>query len=176
MNPAYQKFNPLLFFAASCKNCFYTRELNSGFKEWQSNTDYKAYRLPAQKKKHLTELSDENSVIRLLGSGIMHEKRPDESAIIKLLLAIYDEKFLERPSPLDIARFYLRIAWIYRDENDDNESQSSAQLMLSKIQMEIDRLEKNVGEFENQTSPLYHMITDDFDPVICINFRGKRRY
>ena len=27
--PPYQAYNPLVFFAATCSNCFYTRELNS---------------------------------------------------------------------------------------------------------------------------------------------------
>lgn len=165
-NPAYQKYNPLLFFTATCKKCYYTRELNSSFKEWQSDSNFKSYRLPLQRKKHLAELKSDDSIIKLLGKQININSYPCESAIIKLLLAIYDERLLDRCSSLDIARLFIRIGWIYRDQGRNDGSQSSAQLMLSKIQIEIDRLKDDLSEFGSRITSLHHLISQDFDRVI----------
>ena len=165
-NPAYQKYNPLLFFTATCKKCYYTRELNSSYKEWQSDSNFKSYRLPLQRKKHLAELASDDSIVKLLGKQININSYPFESAIIKLLLAIYDERLLDRCSSLDIARLFIRIGWIYRDQGQDDGSQSSAHLMLSKIQIEIDRLKDDLSEFGSRITSLHYLISQDFDRVI----------
>ena len=82
---AYQKYNPILFFTGTCKNCCYTREINSSFKEWQKDNGFRSYRLPNQKKKHLTEIAHDDSVFKTLSKQIDYKNYPDESAIIKLL-------------------------------------------------------------------------------------------
>lgn len=165
-NPAYQKYNPLLFFTATCGKCYYTRELNSSYKEWQSDSNFKSYRLPLQRKKHLTELNSDNSIIKSLGKQINIDSHPYESAIIKLLLAIYDERLLDRFSSLDIARLFIRIGWVYRDQDQDNGGKSSANLMLSKIQIEIDRLKDDLSGFGSRIPPLHRLISQDFDRVV----------
>lgn len=164
-NPAYQKYNPLLFFAATCQKCYYTRELNASYREWQSDSNFKSYRLPSQKKRHLAELANDNSIIRLLGERIDIDSYPSESAIIKLLLAIYDENLRDRSSSLDIARFYIRIGWIYRDQGQIDVSRTPMQLMLKKIQMEIDRFKDGAGQFGGNIPPLHRLILQDFDQV-----------
>ncbi len=168
-NPVFQGINPLLYFTGSCLNCHYTREVNSPFKEWKSDINFKTYRLPSQKKKHLNEIADDDCVIKRLGKSIDQKKYPVESSIIKLLLAIYDEKLMDKPTSLDIARFYIRIAWIYREINGGgkDESASPANMMLSKIQIEIDRLNNDVQGFSGHITPLRNMIVDDFDPVMA---------
>ncbi len=165
-NPAYQRYNPLLFFTATCKKCYYTRELNSSYREWQSDSNFKSYRLPSQKKKHLAEFTSDDSIIRLLGEQINIDSYPFESAIIKLLLVIYDENLQDRSSPLDIARYYLRIGWLYRDEGQNDASRFSPQLMLNGIQIEIDRLKNDVGEFDSNISPLHRLISQDFNHLV----------
>ena len=165
-NPAYQKFNPLLFFTVTCSRCFYTREFNASYKEWQNDTNFKSYRLPDQAKKHLDYLNADDSLIMILGRNIDQSKYPFETAIIKLLLAIYDEKLLDHSSPLDIARFYLRISWLYREKGENREIRNPAELMLSTIQIEIDRLKNDIGGFAGHISPLHQSVTSDFEMVI----------
>lgn len=113
-NPKYQKYHPLLFFTATCYNCYYTREFNSKYKEWAKDNNFRAYRLKSIKEKHLSNLAEENSLLKLIGPLLDKEKYPHETSILKLILAIFDELFNEHPSDLDLARFYLRIAWIFR--------------------------------------------------------------
>jgi len=169
--PAYQKHNPLLYFTASCRNCFYTREFNSVYKEWQNDVNFKSYKLPALKIKHMEEYSNSTGAVRLLGENLDIEKHPNESAIIKLLLAIHDELLNERPSSLDIARFYLRISWIHRfiGQTDTKCERAPVQMIMAKIQNEIEKLKVSFSDFSRKLSPLQKMVLSDFDPVVNSN-------
>lgn len=113
-NPKYQKFHPLLFFTATCSGCFYTREFNAKFKEWGKDNNFRTYRLKAIRDKHLGSLSVENSFVKTAGALLDADNHPHETAILKLLLATFDEMLNDHPSNLDLGRFYLRVAWIFR--------------------------------------------------------------
>lgn len=113
-NPRYQKYHPLLFFAATCTQCHYTREFNAKFKEWSKDNHFRAYRLKVIKDKHTRDLEAPGSLIKMVGEVLDNERYPHETAILKLLLAAYDELLYEHPSDLDLGRFYLRIAWMFR--------------------------------------------------------------
>ncbi len=112
--PEYANCNPLMFFVATCPNCLYSREFNDAFKGWQKDTTFKTYRLKRVKESHLEELAKDGSIIKQLGEMIDAKKRPTETAIARLLLAIFDEKLNERPSNLDMGRLYIRIGWVFR--------------------------------------------------------------
>ena len=121
--PRYQGYNPLVFFTATCSNCFYSRELTNDYKDWKNDSNFRTYRLKSVKERHLEQLSTADSVIKTLGAKIDLNRYPNESAILKLLLAITDEQMYDRHSRLDIGRFYLRIAWLFRDlEKGENPS------------------------------------------------------
>ncbi len=121
--PRYQSYNPLAYFTATCSNCYYTREFNNSYKEWQNDGNFRAYRLKTVKEKHLDRLATADSIIKKMGEAIDLADYPSESAILKLHLAALDESFAERPNQLDLGRFYLRIGWVYRSmagaENPD---------------------------------------------------------
>ncbi len=133
--PRYQGYNPLVFFTATCSNCFYTREFANNFKDWKNDNNFKAYRLKTVKEKHLDQLATADSIMRTIGEAIDVTGHPNESAILKLLLAAFDEMLAERQSNLDLGRFYLRIAWVYRDlERGENPSLQ----FLKGLMLEID--------------------------------------
>ena len=130
----YQSYNPLVFFTAVCTNCFYSREFNSNFKEWKNDNTFRSYRLKNIKEKHLDQLAQADSVIRNLGETIDVSRYPNESAILKLHLAVIDEMFNDRSNNLDLGRFYLRIGWIFRDlENGDNPNEQFLKGMLMEL-------------------------------------------
>lgn len=114
----FKGYNPLVFFIVTCPKCYYSREFTDSFKSWKTDSTFKTYRLKPQKEKHLRELNDRRSVIRTLGEAIDLKGAPNESAIVKLLLAIYDESLNERASQLDLGRFYIRIGWVFRSLDD----------------------------------------------------------
>lgn len=133
--PRYQGYNPLLFFTATCENCFYTREFSNKFKEWKNDTNFRTYRLKAIKEKHLEQLSIADSPVKLIGSALDTQRHPNETAILKLLLAIYDELLAERPHALDLGRFYLRMAWVFRGLG---EGEDPGTMVLKGMMQEID--------------------------------------
>ncbi|MFZ1683365.1 MAG: DUF2225 domain-containing protein [Candidatus Zixiibacteriota bacterium] len=113
--PRYQGYNPLVFFTATCSNCYYTRELTNNFRDWKDDVNFKTYRLKTVKPKHLDQLSQAESVIKTLGGHVDVSRIPNESAILKLHLSIFDEQLADHYSRLDVGRFYLRIGWVFRD-------------------------------------------------------------
>lgn len=114
-NSKYEIYNPLLFFMVTCDSCFYTREFNRSFREWKNDTSFKTYRLKNIKERHLLELNDQDSVLHQLGSSQDMQHNPFGTAVVKLLLGIYDEMLLDHPRKLDLGRFFLRIGWLYRE-------------------------------------------------------------
>ncbi len=166
MNPAYQKYNPLAFFIASCKRCYYSREFNASYKEWQSDTNFKSYKLPLQAKKHLDAVNADDSFLARLGRKIDLKIFPFETAVTKLILAIYDEKLMDHPTSLDIARYFLRIAWLYREKGHKSDTRDPAEMLLSTIQIEINKLKNDIGEFAEHLPSLQSSIARDFEQVI----------
>jgi tetratricopeptide (TPR) repeat protein len=115
-NPKYQKFSPILYFMATCSNCYFTREYTAKYKDWKNDTAFRNYRLKTQKQQHTAHVTQDGSVIRELGSRLDPQSYPLQTAISKLLIGIYDELLLDRPSNLDVARYFIRVAWLFRDE------------------------------------------------------------
>lgn len=169
-DPTFQGYNPLLYFTGTCRNCYYTREMNSAFKGWQKDSSFRTYRLPGQKKKHLNEIASDDNVIKVLGKSIDYKNFPNESAIVKLLIAIYDELLLERPTSLDIARYYLRIGWIYREITGGNsQSISLTQITVNNVQYEISRLKEYMEGLNDLIGPLANLINSDLKPLLSQN-------
>ncbi len=150
-NPRYQHINPLLYFIATCDNCFYSREFNNSYKEWKTDSYFKTYRLKPIKDGHLVTLAEADSVIKALGSAIDVARYPNESALIKIILAIVDEMMNENISNLDLGRFYLRIGWIYRDmdksENPNHSVMKGHLLSIDDRYGELQRAFKNFDGF-----------------------------
>jgi hypothetical protein len=148
-NPKYQKYHPLLFFTATCTNCFYTREFNARFKDWVKDNNFRTYRLKAIKENHLSSLADADSFLKLTGGLLDKDKYPDETAILKLLLAIFCELLYEHPSNLDLGRFYLRIAWLFRWGNNTDERPAGV-----ASSSPYEDLEKSMNDLDNWAAGL----------------------
>lgn len=134
-HPKYQAYNPLVFFTGTCSNCYYTREVNNKFRDWKSDNAFRTFQLKNIKTKHLERLSVADSVVRRLGEAINIHRYPDESAIIKLHLAVYDTQVADHPSHLDLARFYIRIGWVFRNMSFSEDPQRA---LLSGLVKEIE--------------------------------------
>ncbi len=140
-NPKFHGYNPLLYFTATCENCFYTREFTKSYKDWKNDSYFKTYRQKSIKDKHLSFLSESDSVIRAIGEKLDSGRYPHETALLKLSLAAIDETLNEKPSNLDLGRFYIRIGWLYRDmARGENPNQQSIQGHLITIENKIDAL------------------------------------
>jgi uncharacterized protein (DUF2225 family) len=132
--PKYQAYDPLAFFAAMCPHCFYSREFTHSFRDWKKDANFKTYKLKQIKDKHLEQLAAADSIVKDLGTTVDMASYPNESAILKLHLAVFDEMLADHPSELDLGRFYLRIGWVFRSiDSDDDPGRRVIQGMLDKI-------------------------------------------
>ena len=160
--PDYQKYDPLLFFIATCKKCYYSREFTKDYKNWNNDTSFKTYRLKNIKEKHLAEYAQKGVVV-LLGKHIDHDKYPFESAMIKLLLAIYDDKLQTRPSNLDQGRFFLRIAWLYRGQkNKSEQSGNNASNFIAKLHGAVMSNNNMLPNYDDKVLNIKNMVEKEF--------------
>jgi uncharacterized protein (DUF2225 family) len=160
-NQRYQAYNPLVYFTATCANCYYTREFTKEYKEWKSDSYFKTYRQKTVKEQHLSLLSEADSVIRQIGEKLDINRYPTETAILKLILAVIDEIILDKGDTLDLGRFYIRIAWLFRDmEKGESPNQQTLKSHLIETDNKIEKLVasiklikanmRKVGEAVNQ--------------------------
>jgi uncharacterized protein (DUF2225 family) len=163
-NPRYQAYNPLLYFIATCDNCYYTREFTNNFKEWKEDSNFKTYRLKTVKEKHLDHLAQADSALRIIGEVIDANRYPNETAILKFLLAIYDERLNEKPVDLDLARFYLRVGWIFREMGTGGDpNQQVVKGYLTDIDDNFTSLHGSLETVNEQLLRLDKLIASQFD-------------
>lgn len=156
-NPVCQNLNPLLHFMACCESCFYTREFDKTFREWKKDQHFQKKLLPFIRKKHLKILRKKDNSIKKIGKAILPELYPFESAVLKFLLGIIDENLNPFAQNFNLARYYLRIAWLFREKSEkelDFEkkseenldeifdsvllSQKESQVKIKKLQTEVE--------------------------------------
>jgi len=162
-NPKYQAYNPLVFFTATCSNCYYTREFTNKYREWKSDNAFRTFQLKTIKVKHLEQLSVADSIVRKLGETIDVPRYPNESAIIKLHLAIFDGLLAEHPAYLDLGRFYLRIAWVFRTMNQgDDSSLAVLNGLIRDVESKSARLNEAIEDSQKSFDVLATSVQDHF--------------
>ena len=160
----YESYNPLVFFIATCSTCCYSREFTSSFKDWQSASHFKTYRLKTVRAGHLAQLGDGDSVIKKFASGLDVSRYPNESAIIKLHLAILDEELSERPNFLDLGRWYLRLGWVFRDlGKGENPNKGFLKGLLAEIKSQYNQLLASVNNTKEISSVFKRHLNAHFE-------------
>jgi uncharacterized protein (DUF2225 family) len=163
-NPRYQAYNPLLFFVATCSNCYYTREFNNSFKEWKDDAVFKTYRLKSIKEKHLELLAKADSVVKAIGAELDSNRYPNETAILKILLAIIDETLVEKQTDLDLGRFYLRIGWLFREmDKSENPNIQIMRRYLGDVDKRFDDLKDSIQEVGGRIRDLETAVSSQFE-------------
>jgi uncharacterized protein (DUF2225 family) len=176
VNPEYQKANPLLYFMATCPHCFYTHEFNNSFKEWKKNRFFSTRRLSSIRKKHLQELGQPESAINRFGEALDPEGHPFESAVIKLLLGIHDETIIEEFNPWDVGRYYLRIAWLYRENGQQKDTARNLnEFSLTRLERTMNRLRSHYGNEEDEIHHLAMAVETCFPPPAGIAEQDRQR-
>jgi uncharacterized protein (DUF2225 family) len=150
-NARYQAHNPLLYFTATCANCFYSREFNNNFKDWKEDAYFKTYRQKSVKERHLELLAHHDSIIKTIGQELDVTRHPNETAILKLLLAVIDESLNDKQLHLDMGRFYLRMGWLFRDmASGENPNRKVIKSYLIDIEKEFGRLREALQVVEER--------------------------
>lgn len=167
-NPRYNDTNPLLYFMATCTSCFYTREFNRKFREWKSDTAFRTHRQTVVRQQHLTLLADENSPAKVLGTALWPASYPLRTAINKLLLGILDEERLEGASHFDIARWYLRIAWLFREMGGGTETHASPWTILRRqITQKLEAIRRDAESAGTQIAEVKGMLDCHPESVVA---------
>ncbi len=167
-NPRYNDTNPLLYFMASCTSCFYTREFNRKFRDWKSDTAFRTHRQTVVRQQHLTLLADENSPAKVLGAALWPASYPLQTAINKLLLGILDEEQLEGSSHFDIARWYLRIAWLFREMNGGEVTHASPwTLIRQQITQKLQNIKRSATNAGLQIGEIKGMVDCHPESVVA---------
>jgi hypothetical protein len=137
-NPAFQKIHPLVYSMATCASCFYTRELDGSYRNWQRDTTFRQYRQKQLREAHLRKMAEPDGLIRRLGMHLDTGRYPHETAVNKLLLGILDAQIVPDADPLCVARYFLRIAWLYRDQGDRDRGTAVHGLSAHRIRRTLD--------------------------------------
>ena len=101
----------------------------------------------------MEQLADGDSVIKKFASGLDISRYPNESAIIKLHLAILDEELSERPNFLDLGRWYIRLGWVFRDlGRGENPNKGFLKGLLTEIKSQYNQLLASVNNTKEITT------------------------
>ncbi len=164
--PKYQSYNPLVFFVATCSNCFYSREFTSSFKDWKRDNNFRMYRLKVVKEKHLDQLATADSVIKRLGEAIDISRYPNESALLKLHLAVFDELLCDHYNKLDLGRFYLRIGWVFRGlEKSDNPHVIRMRGLIMDMESKHHNLVSTISHTQDTAKEFSEYVKDHFETL-----------
>ncbi len=144
----HQNLHPYLFLILTCEKCFFTREAESDFLEWKKDEIFTTQILPSQKQKHLHAIRNKKELIYKLETNLDLAHHPQPTLILKLLLAIADEKLKQEPLNFKIARYFLMLAWIFREQALQAQSSqvSSSRLSLDKKLQTLFQAQKNHAE------------------------------
>ena len=109
--------NPLHYFWAPCGRCYYTAQLDdAGFRQWKkSSTKYLAQYREGALGNLSSRAGSGDGVSQKLGKSMVPND-PFGSVLLQFFLGVFSECLKNSPLPSTMARSYLRIAWIYRDE------------------------------------------------------------
>jgi hypothetical protein len=164
-NDAYQAHDPLWYFMASCAKCFYTRELTPEFVGWAKDDTFKTYRQAKIRDKHLAAAAGQNGIVQFLGSHIDTDKYPAESAIIKFLLGIYDELTTDRTSPLNLGRYYLRTAWLFRGQATPADTQGATGA-LKRVRALLSDADHALRAYEQKVTGIKTVFESEVAPIL----------
>ncbi|MDA0747202.1 MAG: GGDEF domain-containing protein [bacterium] len=108
---------PLNYFWGTCETCCYTDELDDAdYRQWEKN---KRKYLAQYREGGLETLSSGaqsgNGVLQALKKGI-HPEDPFGTPLAQFFMGIFTQCLRNSPVPGNLARSYLRVAWLYRDE------------------------------------------------------------
>ena len=112
----FDSVDPLQFFFGTCQKCMFTSELDDAeFRTASRDLDgFKTGFLAQGLQQLLDRSATGKGIAQSLGKRMV-DAEPFARAVAQFHLGIYSECLRLRIVPGSIARYYLRLAWIYRD-------------------------------------------------------------
>ena len=114
--PGFDQVNPLEFFWGFCRKCFYTGELESAeFRQAERNLTLFRNQFRSDAIQNLKSFASIPGAVTHSLSLRLDDEDPVVSLISKFYLGIFSHLQLQKYVPGNIARYYLRIGWVFRD-------------------------------------------------------------
>jgi diguanylate cyclase (GGDEF)-like protein len=114
--PGFDSVDPKLFFWGVCQKCRFAGELDDAdFRtSYQDPDGYKSRYSPEGLQRLVQWSSSGKGVVQALGK-LLSDDDPLASTLVKFHLGVFSQCLLTRFVAGNIARYYLRVAWLYRD-------------------------------------------------------------
>jgi hypothetical protein len=111
-----------------------------------------------------------------MGNAINPSSYPFETTVIKILLAIYEEEISDKPVTLDIARYFVRIAWLFR-ERGGGPPVIPDSVLVTRAQSEANWLKEHSQSMRNKLEVLQKIgtssLTNDKSSPKNVQFMGE---
>ena len=115
--PGFDTIDPKQFFLGVCSKCGFTGELDDAdFRTSGSNADAYKKDFSDQAIQALLSASSTGKGITQSLIKRLEDNSPLASLLVKLHLGIYSQAMRSKVTPGAIARYYLRVAWAFRDK------------------------------------------------------------
>jgi diguanylate cyclase (GGDEF)-like protein len=131
--PGFDSIDPKQFFWGTCQKCRFTGELDDAeFRQAERMiAEFRATLQGEALRQLLTDMAAGKGLAQSLGKRA-DDADPLVSALAKFHLGIYCQCLRLKLVPGNLARFYLRIAWLFRDQptfyKDSNPAEAAAKL------------------------------------------------
>jgi len=141
--------SPLAYFMQTCPSCFFTGEANETIFQMGPPAS-ENYQQKLQIERHLNQIEKPGSFLDKLATAYKTCPQAYSRVVIKFLLGIYDEKLKDQYSNYNLARYYLRLAWVFRESHlsDPNENQTEKGMLKGNLEKLSQQHKKYLGQAE----------------------------
>ena len=115
LNSQINQVNPLAYFMQTCPNCFFTLEANGSLSLKSAQLAPENLQSLLQVERHKELLAKAGSLLDKLAKEYRTAEDAFSRVILKFLLGIFDEKLKDHYSNYNLGRYYLRLAWVFRE-------------------------------------------------------------
>jgi len=151
--PGFDSVDPKLFFMGTCANCGFTGELDET--EYRTSGDDPSSYKRGFTESSLQQIKNASSAGKGITQSLLKRVADDEdllSTIAKFHLAILAQCCHVRITPGNIARYYLRLSWLYRDQ-EMFYPESSVESIAASLAKVKGRWEKELPQHSDYPEP-----------------------
>jgi len=160
LHPQPNRPTPLAYFMQTCPNCFFTTESREALFQAKPHLVEKDLQVTLQIQRHQEQLERPVSLLSKLAQAYRCCQHSFCQVVLKFQLGIYDEKLKDQYSNYNLARYYLRLAWVFRERGQlDN---PTAGLKLPQTKDKLDKQSEEHKKYLGEVEQLRDLLDRDF--------------
>jgi uncharacterized protein (DUF2225 family) len=150
LHPQTNGLTPLAYFMQTCPNCYFTTESRDALFHSKPHLVEKDPQLTIQIQRHQEQLEMPDSPLSKLAQAYRRCHHSFCRVVLKFLLGICDEKLKDHYSNYNLARYYLRLAWVFRERTQLENPEAGLRLLeiKDKLNKQSEEHRKYLGEVE----------------------------